>query len=157
MPLMQKWGSEFSCPRRVYLVLFTCVLVLAGQYTIGPAIGASGSHDGAALQNCPAVQDEIVDLQILAEGLKKSRAVGFFEKLSLKSAIDDLLRRFQGYHSGSKEFSLEELQQQYDLLLMRIATHLQHKDILLHQQLCNAWDMIWEDLSDPGRFSEKFS
>ena len=96
-------------------------------------------------------------MQILADGLKKSRAVGFFEKISLKSSIDDLLRRFKDYHAGARKFSLEELQQQYDILLMRIAAHLQDQDIVLHQQLCNAWDIIWQDLSDPDRFSEKFS
>lgn len=115
-----------------------------------------GSHS-AALQSCPSVQEEIIDLQILADSLKKSKAVGFFEKISLKLAIDDLLHRFESFHAGARKFSLEELQQQYDVLLMRIAAHLQHQDVLLHQQLCNAWEIIWEDLSDPTRFSEKFS
>ena len=106
---------------------------------------------------CPSVDEEIVDLQILADGLKQSDAVGLFEKIRLKSAIDDLLKRMQKFHSGDEKFSAAQLQEQYDVLLMRIASHLQDKDVILHSQLCNAWEMIWLDLEDPDRFAEKFS
>lgn len=133
------------------------LLVFVGPFSYGLTGSLTKGSHGTALQSCPSVQEEIIDLQILADGLKKSKAVGFFEKISLKSAIDDLLHRFESFHAGDRKYSLEELQQQYDILLMRIATHLQHHDVLLHQQLCNAWEIIWEDLSDPTRFSEKFS
>jgi hypothetical protein len=113
--------------------------------------------NGRALMACPSVDEEIVDLQILADGLKQSDAVGLFEKIRLKSAIDDLLKRMQKFHSGDGKFSAAELQEQYDVLLMRIASHLQDKDVILHSQLCNAWEMIWQDLEDPDRFAEKFS
>jgi hypothetical protein len=157
MPELNK--TQFSSVARRYL-FWTCLAVLmvfVVQLSTGLAFSRAESSSATSLQSCPSVEEEIVDLQILADGLKKSRAVGFFEKLSLKSSIDDLLRRFQNYHAGSGNFTLEELQQQYDILLMRIAAHLQHQDVLLHQQLCNAWDIIWEDLSNPDRFSEKFS
>ena len=113
--------------------------------------------NGTALMACPSVDEEIVDLQILADGLKQSDAVGLFEKIRLKSAIDDLLKRMQKFHSGDGKFSAAELQEQYDVLLIRIASHLQDKDVILHSQLCNAWEMIWQDLEDPDRFAEKFS
>ena len=113
--------------------------------------------NGTALMACPSVDEEIVDLQILADGLKQSDAVGLFEKIRLKSAIDDLLKRMQKFHSGDEKFSAAQLQEQYDVLLMRIASHLQDKDVILHSQLCNAWEMIWLDLEDPDRFAEKFS
>lgn len=145
-------GWKYFC-----LTLSFCLLVFMGHFTDGLAFSRPVGSDTEALQSCPAVQEEIVDLQILAEGLKQTRAVGFFEKIKLKSAIDDLVGRFEAYHQGSQKFTIVELQQQYDVLLMRIATHLQHQDVILHQQLCNAWELIWEDLSDAGRFSEKFS
>ena len=130
-------------------LMFLVVTILAADQASTP------NH--AALQHCPAIQEEITDLELLAEGLKKSHAVGFLEKLRLRSSIDDLLDRFQTFHDGDRRFSLDELQQQYDVLLMRIASHLQHRDVLLHQQLCNAWEAIWQDLSDPSKFGEKFS
>jgi len=120
------------------------------------AVSPFSSH-AEALQQCPAVEEEIVDLSMLAQGLKDSKAVGLIEKIRLKKAIDGLISRFSAYHVGDRRFSMGELQQQYDVLLMRIASHLQHKDLLLHQQLCNAWELIWQDLENADRFSEKFS
>ena len=134
------------------------ILVLAG---VDARDSAGASADDAvhetALQACPAIDEEIVDLEILADGLKQSDAVGLFEKVRLKSAIDSLLKRMKKFHNGDKRFSAAQLQEQYDVLLMRIASHLQDKDTILHGQLCNAWDMIWLDLEDPDRFAEKFS
>jgi len=118
---------------------------------------ASRSSRSAALQACPLVEEEIVDLKLLADGLKESNAVGMLEKLRLKTAIDELIDRMKGFHDGDQRYSRAELQEQYDVLLMRIASHLQHKDLILHGQLCNAWFLIWEDLEDPERFAEKFS
>ena len=103
------------------------------------------------------MQQEIVDLDMLAEGLKNSGAVGMFEKLRLKSAIDELIGRFKAFHGGNRQYTLAELQEQYDLLMMRIARQLQDKDVALHGQLCNAWGSIWATLQDRGRFMEKFS
>lgn len=111
----------------------------------------------AALQACPKVKDDIVDLDRLAEGLKGSSAVGLVEKLRLKSAIEELIGRFKAFHRNDKRFTLAQLQEQYDLLMMRIATQLQDKDATLHGQLCNAWDSIWATLQDRKSFLEKMS
>jgi hypothetical protein len=119
------------------------------------AHAAGDDFKAAALQACPAVEEEIVDLELLAEGLKDSKAVGLLEKIRLKSAIDDLIGRLEAFHNGTKTYSLAELQQQYDVLLMRIAAHLQHKDQVLHGRLCNAWDAIWRDLIDSSRFAKR--
>jgi hypothetical protein len=140
------------CLLKAVPLVLAVALLPASQAQVPP-----GSAGTAALQACPAVEDEILDLHILADGLKESRAVGLLEKLRLKSAIDDLLERFEAFHAGGREFALAQLQEQYDVLLMRIAAHLQHKDVILHQRLCNAWYQIWQDLEDPQRFAEKFS
>ena len=133
------------------------MLVVAATSLAVPAGALPVTGRTAALQACPAVEEEIVDLHLLADGLKDSRAVSLWEKLRLKSAIDELIVRFEAYHNGRRDFSLAQLQEQYDVLLMRIAAHLQHKDVILHQRLCNAWFQIWQDLEDPQRFAEKFS
>jgi len=117
---------------------------------------AAGSIRGTAVQSCPAVEEEIVDLDILATGLKESKVIGVIDKIRLKSSIDDLIKRMQAYHKGKRSYSMAELQEQYDVLLMKIASHLQHKDTILHGQLCNAWELIWLDLESPERFAEKF-
>jgi len=141
-----------------FITAVVLILVWAGVYArdFGGTLAGDAVHE-SALQACPSVDEEIVDLEILADGLKQSDAVGLFEKVRLKSAIDSLLKRMKKFHNGDKKFSAAQLQEQYDVLLMRIASHLQDKDIILHSQLCNAWDMIWLDLEDPDRFAEKFS
>jgi len=118
---------------------------------------AGETAHAAVLQACPTVHEEIVDLDMLAEGLKKSSAVGLVEKLRLKSSIDELIGRFKAFHGGNRQYTLNELQEQYDLLMMRIARQLQDKDLPLHGQLCNAWGSIWATLQDRGRFMAKFS
>jgi len=118
---------------------------------------ASTATSAAALAQCPSVEDEIVDLEMLGEALRGSTAVGLLEKIKLKKKIDELLTRLEAWHEGVRNFTLEQLEEQYNVLLMRIASHIQHKDRLLHQQLCNAWLQIWLDLEDSGRFREKFS
>jgi hypothetical protein len=120
------------------------------------AMAQTAAH-ATALQACPKVQQEIVDLDMLADGLKDSSAVGMLEKLRLKSAIDELIGRFKAFHRGNRQYTLAELQEQYDLLMMRIARQLQDKDLALHGRLCNAWDSIWATLQDRDRFMEKFS
>jgi hypothetical protein len=123
----------------------------------GAARAADEATHAAVIQACPKVQEEIVDLDMLAEGLKRSNAVGLVEKLRLKSSIDELIGRLKAFHGGNRRFTLDELQEQYDLLMMRIARQLQDKDLPLHGQLCNAWGSIWATLQDRGRFMEKFS
>jgi hypothetical protein len=142
-------------PLRTTPALATAALLLA---LWGGSAGAAGEDAHAAvLQSCPKVQQEIVDLDMLAEGLKNSGAVGMFEKLRLKSSIDELIGRLKAFHGGNKQYTLAELEEQYDLLMMRIARLLQDKDVPLHGRLCNAWGSIWATLQDRGRFLEKFS
>ena len=143
------WQKRFSLPLVFFIALVT---LLTGA-------AASQSTDTtrvSALQSCPDVEEEIVDLELLADGLKSSRAVGLIEKIRLRSSIDTLIKRMEAFHSGDRQYSLAELQEQYDVLLMKIAANLQHKDTVLHGQLCNAWQPIWQDLQDSNRFSEKF-
>lgn len=138
---------------RPALAVATLLLALGGS----PALAAGAPAHATALQACPKVKGEIVDLHMLAEGLKNSNAVSLFEKLRLKSAIDELIGRLKAFHAGARSDSLVQLQEQYDLLMMRIAAALQHKDVPLHGQLCNAWESLWSDLQDRGRFKEKFT
>jgi hypothetical protein len=131
-------------------------IVIGSGNSHGLASTSASSMRNEALQSCPAVEEEIVDMELLASGLKDSKAIGMFDKIRLKSSIDDLLKRMEAFHNGKRTYSLAELQEQYDVLLMKIAYHLQHKDVVMHGQLCNAWDLIWLDLEDPVRFTEKF-
>jgi len=104
------------------------------------------------MSGCPPIEEEIVDLEILGDMLAKTSAVGFLTKLSLKKDIDKVLARMEKFHDGGGKYTLEQLEEQYNLLLMKISAHLQDKDLTTHRHLCNAWLVIWEDLKDPVYF-----
>lgn len=125
------------------------MLVLAIPSSSGDAHDPSSPRGG-----CPPVEEEIIDLELLADMLANTTAIGLFTKLSLKKDIDKVLKRLEAFHDGKGKFSLDQLEEQYNLLLMKIAAHLQDKDLLLHKHLCNAWLQIWEDLMDYDWFQE---
>lgn len=132
---------------RVCCLPLCCILLL-----LAPAFQTSAHVASNPLEGCPPVEEEIVDLEILADMLAKTSAVGLLTKLSLKKDINRVLSRLEDYHDGRGRFTLVQLEEQYNLLLMKIATHLQDKDLATHRHLCNAWLVIWEDLKDPERF-----
>ena len=135
-------------------VQFCCALLPGLVMSIILSLPAI-AHDPSRPRNgCPPVEEEIVDLQILGDMLAETRAVGIFTKLSLKKDIEKVLLRLKKFHNGKSKFSLEQLEEQYNLLLMKIAIHLQEDDLALHTHLCNAWLVIWEDLRDYDRFHE---
>ena len=103
---------------------------------------------------CPTIEEEFIDLEMLTSALRETKAIGSMAKLRLKSDVNKVLRRIDAWHGGNRKYSLEELQEQYDLLLMKIAALLQDRDLDLHQKLCNAWAVIWADLQDPQRVRE---
>ena len=135
----------------------TALLIVFGVATLVSI--ASDSSGGTSANNvdevrlsCPPVEEEIADLKMLVGLLKKTRAVGLLTKNRLRIDIKTLISRLEAAHNGTGPFTLAEIQEQYDVLLMKIAAMLQDKDIFLHQKLCNAWDSLWADLKDPDKF-----
>jgi hypothetical protein len=131
--------------------------LVAAALTLTAMPGGAQSVSNAALQACPTMHEEVADLHKLADALAKSAAVGWVEKLRLKASIDELIGRMRDYHRGARRYTLAQLQEQYDLLMMRIAGLLQDKDKVLHGRLCNAWHSIWTTLQDRQRFEEMSS
>jgi len=86
--------------------------------------------------------------------LADTKAIGLLAKLGLRKDIKIILKRLEAYHDGKGKYLLDELEEQYDLLMMKIASQLQDRDLMLHRHLCNAWLEIWNDLSDFDKFHE---
>ena len=143
---MAKKGTRFTG------VPVCCALLPVLVMSIVMAIPATAHDPSRPRGGCPPVEEEIVDLQILGDMLADTKAIGLLTKLSLKKDIDKVLRRLRNFHDGKSKFTLEQLEEQYDLLLMKIAIHLQDDDLTLHKHLCNAWLVIWEDLRDSDGF-----
>lgn len=130
---------------------------IAAALCAAAAVLPSHATSQVPLAACPTVKAEIADLDRLVDGLEHSKAVGWVEKLRLKSAIDELIGRLKAYHQGARHYTLEQLQEQYDVLMVRIASQLQGKDAALHGQLCSAWQPIWSRMTDRDWFMGKFS
>ncbi len=143
--------KKFACLSGVQVC---CTLLPVLVMSIVLSLPAIAHEPSRPRGGCPPVEEEIVDLQLLGDMLADTRAIGLFTKLSLKKDIEKVLSRLSKFHDGKSKFTLEQLEEQYDLLLMKIAIHLQDNDLTLHTHLCNAWLVIWEDLRDFDRFHE---
>jgi hypothetical protein len=94
-----------------------------------------------------------LDLAGLEQRLRDTRAIGVFSKLSLKNQVDDLLSRFRLYHAGNGDVKLQDLRQNYDLLLLKVLSLLQDKDTSLAEAISTSREAIWRLLIDPKKFS----
>ena len=154
MKLSQKHASSVRKTAHFGVVQTCCFLLPVLVMSVVLSYPVNAHNPSAPRGGCPPVEEEIVDLQMLGDMLADTRAFGLFTKLSLKRDIDKVLLRLERFHDGKGKFTLEQLEEQYDLLLMKIAIHLQDNDLVLHRHLCNAWLVIWEDLRDFDRFHE---
>jgi hypothetical protein len=100
-----------------------------------------------------SVEEEIVDLDYLQGRLKKTKAIGPLTKLKLKGEINNLLGKFESFHAGKNDLDIDQLNERFDLLYMKIVSLIQGKDPDLHRQLCNSWDPLSRSL----QFSDFFS
>jgi hypothetical protein len=131
------------------LLLAFSVVIIAGLLT---SLGVSAAATVGPYSACPSVEEEIVDLIMLTTALRNTKAVGPMTKIRLKNNMNRVLNRLEQWHDNKSKFTLDQLEEQYHLLLMKIATLIHDDDLMLHQQLCNAWARIWLDLKDPDRF-----
>ena len=94
-----------------------------------------------------------LDLKGLEARLKGSSAIGVMTKLSLKNQVDDLVKRFRAYHDGSRPPQLTDLRPSYELLVMKVLSLLQDKDVALAKDINASREAIWGLLSDREKLS----
>jgi len=93
-------------------------------------------------------------LATLEQRLKDTDAVGVFTKLALKNQIDDLLGQIRAHHEGRGKFTLAQLRQTYDQLLLKVHDLLKKGDPPLASAIMNSRESIWIVLTDPVRFAK---
>jgi len=96
-----------------------------------PLVSEKGVNDFATSQY-PKGEFSIVNL---VARIRKTGAIGFFTKLALKNQIDDLLSEFREFHTGVGGTELAVLNDQFNLLLMKVITLLQDDDTKLFQDI----------------------
>lgn len=95
-----------------------------------------------------------LDLPMLEQRLKDTRAIGVFTKLSLKNQVDDLLSDLRAYHAGSSTAPQPVLRQKYDTLIIKVLTLLQNGDPQLATAVASSREALWGILMDPKKFSQ---
>ena len=77
-----------------------------------------------------------------------------FTKISLKNQVDDLLDQFRAYHKRQTRATLPELQESYNLLLLKVLSLLQDSDPPLARDIVQSRAAIWGILSNPKKFTD---
>src|SRR5688500_6673094 len=111
------------------------------------AVGTRPTPPAAAPKAPPAAARPL-DLKSLEQRLKETSAIGVLTKLSLKNQVDDLVQRFRAFHQGQRPPGLAELRPAFDLLLMKVLSLLQDKDVVLAKDIDASRNAIWGVLSD---------
>lgn len=101
----------------------------------------------------PPTTAPALDLKMLENRLKETKAIGVFTKLTLKNQVDDLLDQFRAYYQGKVKTTLAELRQPYDGLLLKVLTLLQEGDPELARAIVASREVIWSILADPAKFA----
>ena len=121
------------------------------QAPVRTAPAKTPSAAPAAAPAAPAAAT--LDLPLLEQRLKDTRAIGVFTKLSLKNQVDDLLTQFRAYHKGGSQQTLPQLRQSYEVLLIKVVSLIQNDDPKLAAAVGSSREAIWGVLSDPKKFA----
>jgi hypothetical protein len=119
--------------------------------TATPAPPAGGTTATPAAKTPTAAP--ALDLDKLEQGLKQTKAIGFFTKITLKNQMDDLLDRFREYHQSRAKVAMTDLRRAYDLLVMKVLSLLQDADRRLASTIVSSREAIWALLVDPKKFA----
>jgi hypothetical protein len=120
---------------------------------VAPASAASGAAAAGASSAAAGAPAPALDLPLLEQRLRDTRAIGVFTKLSLKNQVDDLLKQFRAYHQGGTGRTLPQLRQSYELLLLKVVSLLQDGDPGLAAAVGSSREAIWGVLVDPKKFA----
>jgi hypothetical protein len=101
----------------------------------------------------PAPAAAIMDLDGLETRLRKTKAIGLFTKLELKSEVNELLDDVENYHQSRSGMGLDQLKEHFNLLVMKLLVLLETEDPQLHREIAQARPVLWTALADPVQFS----
>ncbi len=109
-------------------------------------------HKGHAAEIAEEEAPPAIDFEELKLRLRKTGAIGFFTKLELKGQIGDLFDELEVFHERESGLNIEQLEEHFNLLLMKLLVLLQDDDTSLHQDIVLARPTLWITLSDATSF-----
>jgi hypothetical protein len=101
----------------------------------------------------PSPAASTLDLDKLGSRLRSTKAIGMFTKLELKSEVEDLLDEMKAYHQSKSSLSLDQLEEHFDLLVMKLLLLLQDDDPQLQKEIARSRPVLWTTLADPEQFA----
>lgn len=127
--------------------------VVAHASSAEPAHGSPARTSAVGPHNPVGQATPPLDLPTLEQRLIDTPALGVFTKLSLKNQVDDLLGDFRSFYGGRSKWTLVELRQKFELLLLKVVTLLQDDDPSLATAISSSREAIWAVLSDPKKLA----
>ena len=97
---------------------------------------------------------ESLELESLERRIRESSSLGLFDKLSIKSEVDELIHAISNYHQGKRDVTLNALRVRFEELLSRV-TKLLKNDVALRRDLASSREALWKMLLDPVRFANR--
>jgi hypothetical protein len=133
----------------LYVILATSLLLmnLSGRAL---ADNTSRLANGVTVFSGEALEG--VNLDALKDSLRKTDAIGFVTKLSLKRKLESLVGKFRQFHEGNGNHRIEALQARFAALLNKTLALLRRDDPSLFRQILSAREELWGALSDPSKF-----
>lgn len=119
-----------------------------------PNRAAPSAPAAKAVQATSAATAGPLDLKSLEQRLKATNAIGVLTKLSLKNQVDDLVGRFRAFHQGQRPPTVGDLRPSFDLLLMKVLSLLQDKDVALAKDIDASREAIWAVLTDRNKLAQ---
>lgn len=95
-----------------------------------------------------------LDLDGLEQRLRKTKAIGLFTKIELKNQVNDLLKQFDQFHGNGSPLNLAQLEERFDLLMMKVLLLVQDGDPPLHRDIADAREALWAALADPMEYAD---
>ena len=116
-----------------------------------PAPAEPAEVETAPVESTPP--EATLNLDKLGTRLRKTKAIGLFTKLELKSQVEDLLDEMEDYHDAKGSLELDQLEEHFNLLVMKLLLLLQDDDPQLHKEIARSRPVLWTTLADPNQFS----
>jgi len=148
MPISIQAGSDqfvrgCSLQFGTWIIAVACLLLCLSapppaQATAQPAGAASDSYDYSAL----------------VDGISKSKQLGLMTKLSIRKDANGFLKSMGAFHDGKSDLTLDQLHEQYDVMVTKLLVLVQDKDQALAADINDARDDLWATLSDAEKFAK---
>ena len=146
--------SQASAPKKEALAPEPAVLPVEPQQSAEPEQPVIlPDPPEATPESAPGTPAATLDLDSLETRLRKTKAIGFFTKLEIKGQVDNLIDDFSNYHGNRGKLTLDQLEERFGLLLMKLSVLLQDDDPGLQREITSARSALWPTLSNPDQFA----